>query len=83
MICRTVEKVNQLFGHIILVEVVSSFVGTVTKMMFLNLPGMRDRDSYSNLIVIFTITYYIDQLLRFFCITMLADRIPHEVFFFF
>lgn len=89
MICRSVEKINEIFGYIILVEVVSIFVGTVTNMMFLNLPGMRDDDSYSSYMVIFTKTYYIptssttnffDQLLRFFCITVLADRIPHEVF---
>ena len=39
MICRSVEKINQLFGYTVLVEVVTVFIGTVSNMVYL-LPGV-------------------------------------------
>ena len=80
LICRSVEKINQLFGYIVLLEVVTIFIETVLNMIWF-VPGVKDYPSLP-LMVAYSIIYYMDQILHFVCITSLADRIPQEVFLF-
>jgi len=80
MICRTVEKINQLFGYVVLVEVVNVFIGTIVNMMYL-LPGVIKDFTPSIWMFYYDTFYYLDQILHFCLITILVDRIPQEVFF--
>ena len=80
LICRSVEKINQLFGYIVLLEVVTIFIETVLNMIWF-VPGVKDYPSLP-FMVAYSIIYYMDQILHFVCITSLADRIPQEVFLF-
>lgn len=79
MICRSVEKINQLFGYTVLVEVVTVFIGTVSNMVYL-LPGVVEGFTLSIWMLYYDIIYYSDQILHFCIITILVDRIPLEVF---
>ncbi len=78
MICRSVEKINQLFGYTVLVEVVTVFVGTVINMVYV-LPGVVNDFTLLSWMLYYEIIYYLDQLLHFCLITIVVDRIPQEV----